>query len=394
MMENARHIMIDEIPIHVTQPWISVTILNLSEISPSTSSFRARLEYNVFWHLSDDDSTSYITSIQNKTIRTWDPTWAPNFIPVNVSCVHSMTREVFSTNKNFIIIQQKGSLVGTYTLILDATFTELFELRLFPFDVQDFAMDMQYHSQPQAFRPLLQGSGDVDLTKSTIKIHEKCLSSPEWIFHSVLMGFGASKEQVRINVKLVRRWQCYVLRVVKVLGLITLISSFVPFIPSNILSGQLGILVTCILSAIAYLHVVGSCIPKLPYSTCLDGYIGSCITFIGYAMIKASILSFLKVATEGEKQEALIVFAVDIIIWIGLHLFYIYISVEAMKESEKNLWTFPEPRVFNESARMGDKPTPVGCVAILDSTGRRDDLEVEVYQKLLPTAYADIIYSK
>lgn len=383
----------DDIPIHTTRPWLSVWILNLSEISPSSSSFRARLEYNVLWNLSDNDSISYITAIQNKNIDTWKPTWLPNFIPVNASSVNSMTREVYATDKDFLVMLQDDGLVGMYTLLIDATFTELFELRLFPYDVQDLAMDVQYHSYPQALRPLMEGCGDINLEKSTIKIHEKCYSSPEWIFHSVQMGFGVCKQQVRINVKLVRRWRCYVTQMSKILGFITLLAAFTTFIPSDTLSGQLSTLSCCLLAAIAYRNVVGSSMPMLPFSTILDSYVFSCITFIGFVMIKACILSILEVASEGKRREAMMVFGIDLAVWLSFHVCYLYISVQALKVSRKGLWTFPEPLLMNSMDKI---PTPAGCVAILDKTGRRDDLKVqnniEVYQKLIPTAYADIIY--
>ena len=61
-----------------------------------------------------------------------------------------MEREVFANGKSFVIsLEEDGSLIGRYCMLLDAVFTELFELKLFPYDVQDLAMDIQYHSYPQ-----------------------------------------------------------------------------------------------------------------------------------------------------------------------------------------------------------------------------------------------------
>lgn len=57
---------LEEIPIHKTRPWVSAWIVNLSEISPNTSTFRARFEFNVFWYLSDEDEKSYKAAIREK----------------------------------------------------------------------------------------------------------------------------------------------------------------------------------------------------------------------------------------------------------------------------------------------------------------------------------------
>ena len=159
-------IILEEIPIHKTQPWISAWIVNLSEISPNTSTFRARLEVNVYWQLSNDDATSYKAAIRDKTVRKWEPTWQPNFTPVNVSSIASMNCDIFAKGKSIVVTKSKkedGNFIGRYTLLLDAVFTELYELKLFPYDVQDLSMDLQYQSHEEVrtldvllFRPCLK----------------------------------------------------------------------------------------------------------------------------------------------------------------------------------------------------------------------------------------------
>ena len=252
----------------------------------------------------------------------------------------------------------------------------------------------------KAYQPLIpDADGDKDLSKSQIKIHEKCLSSAEWIFHSVQLGFGVWKQQLRINVKLERRWKYYVYRVIFVLGLVTLASCFTCFIPSDTIDGQLGYLSACLLACVAYLYVVGEALPKLPFLTILDLYTFACILYVGVLMIKACILSFMHVGLRENANEILAIFAVDLMIWILIHVIFMIKSLLAKRESAHAVWQFPGALVFKQESTAatlgnGGKVAPGGCVAFLDSECKREELMekgLEVYQKMLPKQYADII---
>lgn len=73
------------------------------------------------WYLSDEDVTSYMEAINNADISDWAPSYMPNFIPVNVSSVESLEREIFANGKDFVIMKDKeGKLFGRYILLLGA----------------------------------------------------------------------------------------------------------------------------------------------------------------------------------------------------------------------------------------------------------------------------------
>ena len=216
---------------------------------------------------------------------------------------------------------------------------------------------------------------------------------------AVQLGFGVWKQQLRINVKLERRWQYYVYRVIFVLGLVTLASCFTCFIPSDTIDGQLGYLSTCLLACVAYLHVVGEALPKLPFLTILDHYTFSCIFFVGILMIKACILSFVEIGLRENPTQVLIIFGVDLAIWTLIHVAFLVRSIWAKCTGVKALWTFPGALVFKSESMAatlgyGGSALPGGCVAFLDGNCKREEMMekgLEVYQKTLPEEYAKII---
>merc|ERR1712224_967495 len=131
----------------------------------------------------------------------------PQFYPVNASSIQSSERLITNEHQqDFNVFKKNGKLCGNYCLLLEAVFTELFELKYFPYDVQDLSMDMEYMNYSKADYECDSlpddPRGDIDLDNSSVRVYEKCLNSPEWRFHSVQMGFGNTKEEIRINVKL------------------------------------------------------------------------------------------------------------------------------------------------------------------------------------------------
>ena len=239
--------------------------------------------------------------------------------------------------------------------------------------------------------------GDIDLSACTIKIPEKCFSSAEWIFDSVQLGFGVWRQQLRINVKLRRRWQYYVYRVIFVLGLVTLASCFTCFIPSDSIDGQLGYLSACLLACVAYLFVVGEALPKLPFLTILDIYTFSCILYVGVLMIKACILSFLGLGLRENAHEILVIFAVDLLIWIAIHVAFSVKSLMAKRKSDARLQQFPGS-ILNYSQGTAAIATGMkvesasgDCVAELNNSCKDPEMGEEVYHTELPPNYAFII---
>ena len=111
------------------------------------------------------------------------------------------------------------------------------------------------------------------------------MNSPEWKFYGAMMGYGVWKQQIRISLKIERRWPYYALKMVLVLGLLSLVACSSSFVDSTNVDGNLGFLSACLLASIAYLYVAGDAIPKLPFLTLMDKYNFSQILLISLLVI-------------------------------------------------------------------------------------------------------------
>ena len=134
------------------------------------------------------------------------------------------------------------------------------------------------------------------------------------------------------------------------LGIITLSASFTPFIPSDTIDGQLGYLAGCLLASVAYLYVLGEALPKLPFLTTLDVYTYLCIFYIALIMIESSLLSYKEYAQSDTRDEQLIVFYVNLGVWVAIHLYFSIVCIVTHYRTLSRLYDFPTPMVFKEES--------------------------------------------
>jgi len=242
----------------------------------------------------------------------------------------------------------------------------------------DFVYDAPYCEQRDCL---------TDLEKSEVHIYSKCMSAPEWCFKAAQLGEGDCDDEIRINLKLARRWQHYVYRIVVIMGVVSLAACFGIFIPSASIDGQLGYLSGMLLASVAYLYVVGDSLPKLPFLTILDEYTMMSITFVSFLIIEKSLISFLHAYDETPKERSstsqpvtattippstaelsfketfsfkvtLTVFFINFFLWAASHLFFLVRSVRARKMANKTLTDFPQSPQYNKYEHDG-------CVACL-----------------------------
>jgi len=85
-----------------------------------------------------------------------------------------------------------------------------------------------------------------------------------------------------IRLKMKRRWQVFLWNVVFLMACLSFLSltAYSVNVNSNI-GTRLNLLITLVLTAVAFSYVVFDNLPKVPYQTILDKYILSCYFFYG-----------------------------------------------------------------------------------------------------------------
>merc|ERR1712228_114591 len=126
----------------------------------------------------------------------------------------------------------------------------------------------------------------------------------EWDLESARIEFGASNAgasrsastypMIILRLKVKRRWQVFMWNVVLLVLCIEClaITAFsLDLLEEN--ADRLGLSITLVLTAVAFLHIVKSGLPNVPYLTFLDFYVLSSYVFLMAIMLETAILSTL-----------------------------------------------------------------------------------------------------
>merc|ERR1719419_955048 len=104
---------------------------------------------------------------------------------------------------------------------------------------------------------------------------------------------GRTYDVVHIRCKASRRWEHYIFRLCAVLSIVTLSGSLgFTMDDSEDYPDMCAYLSTSMLTVVAFMFVVSSTLPAIPYLTFLDGFVTSLLMFVLMQMILLALMSF------------------------------------------------------------------------------------------------------
>jgi len=223
---------------------------------------------------------------------------------------------------------------------VEMVLSEELELQSFPFDCQDLSIIMRENTRDVhiSFLPEMRKKefGSVDPRYSVID---------EWDLESARIEFGATNAgssrsstaypMIIIRLKVKRRWQVFMWNIVLLVLCIEClaITAFSLDIATEA-ADRLGLTITLVLTAVAFLHVVKKELPNVPYLTFLDFYVLSSYVFLISIMIETAILSTLD--DIGDTWDRVFMFAC-ICYQILYHMFFFSYSYYVRRQETLKL---------------------------------------------------------
>ena len=311
------------------------TYMTINEIDDVHQKFTLDFELYFQWedpehpNLSIDDSNEEYEDIS-------PPAWVPSFFICDTA-----QNEVLS---DFKYKKRGGWYFGEVNWLVTINVT--FDVHYFPFDRQILEVG------------LVCDNGELipfDITKGIpVSYKKSCTNST---VHYKLKTFKIENFEVMIEIKrglsrslhsiyITRSADFYLANIVFVMFLIVLVSASVYIIDVNDFGGRIGVLLTSILTAVAFKFVTITFVPQVPYLTTLDIY-----NLISFAALAVLILqSVILHYTDEEYKETFnenFIFGF-LILWVGLHLFiFIGSKLDIFSESwERVLKSIDEPPVI------------------------------------------------
>jgi len=209
------------------------------------------------------------------------------------------------------------------------TFQETFELQSFPFDVQDLNIKMT--------GPRVQCC---NLVPDKMKPKPICLgvslfSETDWVYESTMCEFFNDEgfSEVHLHIKTSRRWQHYFYRIYSILTLCALsgVLTFSFDIEENY-TDAVGYMSTCLLTVVAFMFIVSSTIPPIPYLTFLDALVFITLTFVFMLLF---VLALFKIENHGMSESG--VLQGSIITWGAIQVIFVIASIYLKRKEKKKL---------------------------------------------------------
>jgi len=324
--------------------FVALKVKRLSAVDNIAETFRMRFHIYFNWLPTESDYKSYykaksLTDEKNpQLLMDWEPKWYPHLEFQNMIEQHTKEWELYPDEGNFRIqhfsdfAKNKGEEIPENQfdcekavflrakLECEMTFAEELELQSFPFDCQDLSCIIHERTTGGVrcvFLPELRkpSFASVDPRYSVID---------EWDLETAIIEFGdadpgasrskSSYAMIVLRLKMKRRWKVFFANIVFLMACISLLALTAFSLDKDDLGDRLNLLITLILTAVAFSYVVFDSLPNVPYLTFMDKYILGNYGFLVGLMI---ISAFMRQDWYGENWDL-------IIFWIALSWLFVY----------------------------------------------------------------------
>lgn len=217
-------------------------------------------------------------------------------------------------------------------------FTEKLELHDFPWDFQKLHIDIRMPALYDRFRPFKN-----DLAKNDLN---RFLTHSEWKFHKPGIaipvpptGAPAEKGFYQIMIPATRKSSFYTYNVMMIMSGICAISFTAFAMPTEDLADRLSVVLTVLLTAVAFKLVIADSLPKIAYWTGLDKYLNFNLLLLLFIAMENAMVTLI--FDYHSKKLSLIVdrvtLLVFVVIYITFHLWFLFLVKAMQKRTQVQL---------------------------------------------------------
>ena len=306
-----------------------MTIYDIYAIDPVTQTFNAEFGLHMSWH--SPELITFSEHLQedyfelDMTELTTHQTLKDKIIVPNIyleGCIES--RDI---NHGFINVRKKD-VPGTvrWEKRMQGKFKQIFDLVKFPYDVHTLRIRLRlnnYIDNKVLKRYFVVGSDeneDATKIKPNVQVPEWRLYAPS---HNCLRD-DKDKPLYEVYITINRRHGYYTKNVIVMMGcMCTLcLGSFV--VDHTEYADRTSIVLTLLLTVIAFKFVVGEALPKIPYLTLLDIYMNTAVAFLLVVFIlQTIILGTIANDDETLKDMDRVCFYISAVSWGTVNTYYV-----------------------------------------------------------------------
>ena len=349
------------------QVWVNIDIEQLDRIDTVSQSFGSEFTITQSWLWSEDDETRNkliaSTNIQNTdesetpsipadcdVISTWEPKKLkfPNAVKKDLNIEED---ELVLKKYNELVLWEKKTHVS-------GIFSEKFELESFPFDCQEFQIQITWQDldsrckvYPSPIQRTFMALNLTTMVQMEYKIHEPVIESflkPIKVVSRDLVPSDDHQRVIRIKLKGERYWMPYFWQYIMMMVLMTAFSLFIFTLHFDETGDRLNAILTIFLALVVQ-FALDNHLPKLSYSTFIDHYIRACKLFTSFVMLQVSIISWLKTHKDVKitRNDDSYILAFDaILLVLGNIIFAIYCNRFVIPQERSKLFDLSKSEIL------------------------------------------------
>ena len=305
---HGKRMEIDKLPGKEGAVVVRMSCHKLNSIDPVGESFFADVTIHMYWWEAGlvDESRSLTQDVVELDEARWKEdtkvrgtsesvpgAHVPVFFFENANALEQVRTPLVELRKNY------PAGVVHYESRLRARFSEIFELQLFPYDVQTVTIRVRINSQYDKARKryFAYASPEDKFVKDQIVKCKESLELSEWIMYEPAsdLGFDSKgKPQFCAHLVLRRQHGFYTWNVIAMNGATCTLAFSAFALPPTELSDRAGIVLTLLLTTVAFKFAFAASLPKVPYFTVIDIYV-----YCGFGLMWIIMAEFMIVAGLG-----------------------------------------------------------------------------------------------
>jgi len=199
-----------------------------------------------------------------------------------------------------------GSPAVCLRMEVTGTFREQFELRSFPMDAQPLNILITSHNRKDILT--LHGDDDKESSRNRTEfmiLNEFELSPVCFCSAKTNHDYHAGYPLLYAGVIVSRNYGYYLWNVFLPTFLITLMSVTTFSVPLEDVSDRCGVILTLVLTSVAYKFIVSQGLPKISYCTFLDSYVMISFLFLTFIALGVSFVGYVNMHISEEDANAM-----------------------------------------------------------------------------------------
>ena len=288
------------------QVWVNINIHRLDQIDTVNQTFGT--EFTVIqcwiWSKMDEELNSdFLTANLNSLTCHEDQQLKVSWQPKSLKFPNAMNSQLFVEEEGLNLKKYNDLVLIEKKTRVSGLFSEKFELESFPFDCQDFHIDIDWDDSEKTCKispnPLNHDFVTLNIdsmVQKLFKIHEPIVETflkPIKVVSEGMRVIHDHQPSIAISLKGERVWISYFWQIFLLLSLMSTFSLFAFTLEIQDSGNRLNFTMTVFLTKVAFQFSISSLLPKLSYVTLLDIYVIVSMVFGCSVMLQIAIMSWV-----------------------------------------------------------------------------------------------------